>query len=1597
MENLHKNARQAIQAFAHKHSHFIVENIGVTGSDVQTITPCTPLQEGIIYHFLSSETPMYCSSFTFELGSDIDLERLKRSWEQAQHQVQMLRARFTSTSDGYAQVILKEDALPWFHTNVESDFQVEKSHKQQLDQWVSGLEGLTTRLWEVGVISSPQKAIMCLNIFHALYDGNSLALLLDLVVDIYHGKPLAFDKIPEFSDVLHLGPLCKDPGAEPFWKDHLANCQIRHLSNPEQLQSASLVENLEINTTVQLDGLRKSLNTTDQAILHACWLLTLHQHHGHVPPLGIITSGRTIDIPGVEGVIGPLFNTVPSNVQFHGLKSWAEVAQRCHEYHASMMQFQYTPLRDIVKWLGRNPDEPLFDSLFVFQREKVVDSDTSINPLWTPMNSQAEHEYPLALEVVRHGNKSLSLTLAAKSYGISLETAKHLLLAFEKNLDEFAQTPDRELPYLNGVVETSQNIADEDTAVAEDSSSLKSESPFEWSTEACAIRDCIAILAGVDVSSVSEETSIFEVGLDSIDAIKLSSRLSKLGIKIPVSIIMRNRHVKAMVSQLAISEADEKNGTYPFLGQMERTLTESLEKEGVLPKTACRVLPATPIQEAMVAEMTASGYQHYYNHELLKLESHVELAKLQEAWMTVVNAHPILRTSFVEVWDPEISSSYAQVIHHEGSLDVQTVHLEGTTIESIIESQRRRASSERATLPLLSLTICVDESDRYLILSVGHALYDGWSISLLHDDVARTYSGQDITRPSSDAILEQILASSGEQALKFWRTALANCTPVLFPPRNRSEVDSSVVHRAEQPLSISFSHADAFCKRHGITMQALLVTCWSLVLATHVKELDVVFGLVFSGRNVAGSENVMFPTMNTVAMRVILHGTRLDLVKYVQDTLLDMSEHQHFPLRRARPDAHLGQLFDTLFIYQKRPTESEETVPRLYNSTGVGSSDVEYPVCAEVEGVGESLVARVACRGNVLGEEDTLELVEHISHVLGSIIDNSGQQTVDFTGECANISGYAVSPKSPVQEVESNGLSVDSSVKNWSPIESKIRNVLSVVSGVPQETIDHRSNIFQLGLDSISAIKVAALLKKQSVRLTVTDMLKAGTVEKMAELVDKTHTDLTQMEIENALNESLGDIEASSLLQSYGIDMQDVQKVFPATAGQSYFLAMHSLNPQVFYPEFFYLSSQQLDRTVLESAWSQLTDQTPILRTAFVPTDRQQTPYVEVVFNSAQNPIIWHETIESQTTAKNDVRQFGQIQATLHARWTSEGTALTLKIHHALYDAISLPYMLEELAQICDKRQVESKPSPHDISQLVAIQHIHSPVESRRHFWQNYLDNVSDRGYTGSRVGEFGAIQHHYRPGLVPNMSRVEMTAKLQGLSVQSIFLAVYARVHAQIFPSSASGSGSLVVGLYLANRSYVTEGLSDLIAPTVNIVPLRLDNKFSSKDDSIFTAAQKIQDDINLISGIAYAGVSLVEIAEWTGVRINTCINFLRLPEVKEPINGATSVLRFQPVHNTTAEWSENVNGSNACKPPQLLANGDTVDSSTSTQVIRAAASTAAIEDVFWVSDLSCLSQKGYERTLMQLHTAYNRRGGSHPRRPIGLWTFCPQCATGP
>jgi hypothetical protein len=134
-----------------------------------------------------------------------------------------------------------------------------------------------------------------------------------------------------------------------------------------------------------------------------------------------------------------------------------------------------------------------------------------------------------------------------------------------------------------------------------------------------------------------------------------------------------------------------------------------------------------------------------------------------------------------------------------------------------------------------------------------------------------------------------------------------------------------------------------------------------------------------------------------------------------------------------------------------------------------------------------------------------------------------------------------------------------------------------------------------------------------------------------------------------------------------------------------------------------------------------------------------------------------------------------------------------------------------------------------------------------------------------------------------------------------------------------------LAVGLYLANRSHSIEGLAESVFPTVNIVPLRLDDKLSDTNDDLLEAARAIQIEINEISRVEYSGVSLLEIAEWTGVHIDTCVNFLRLPEGELPSNDTKFSLsaiqreewsRLSGAESEATQTETQINGNGAAPP---------------------------------------------------------------------------------
>ena len=1496
-------AQQAITAIQHRHRHAIAQSLSIDPSEIETLAPCTPLQQGIIAKFLESENGLYFNSFHFSLSSEIDEKRLRAAWEHVYASTQILRTAFIDTQDGYIQVVLCSKSLRWAMDTTKQ----ESMRKDSLDplqrkrRRVNQME--LRQPFKILSVQTPKQKILVVHIFHGLYDGYSIALIFKAVWDAYNGREQHKDT-PSFHSALAYGPLRVIYGAKGFWQDHLSNAPltlIPSLVNEPGHKAVTIERRLEGLTG--FDQTRRKLNVTAQAIAQACWLSTL-QLYAKVPlTTGVVVSGRSIDFEGANDIIGPMFNTIPYKHDPRRHETWASAIKRVHDFNTAAHPYQHTPLRDIMKWCKRSPNQPLFDTLFVF---KITEDDEewSKNDAWEILDRGAITDYALAFEVEQKADNSFALTLVTQGHISNQQTSSDLLGSFEKALRQVLEDPSEVLDMSAVTSDSMENQSAEDEHGMDKSDESVD---FQWTDDATILREDIANLCGVEKSKILETTSIFELGLDSIDAIKLSSKLMSRGVNLPVSGIMRSLTISKMVQNIVTGAVEEDQSSVDAdLTLYKSKLQNYLQKCDFDMSDIQDVLPLTPLQEAMVAEMTLSNYSRYYNHDVLKLDPATDVAKLRSAWTRVVESSPILRTSFIEIDDPGVEDSFAQVIHNQphnfwssGKVDSKPDFAE------VFQELRNNAIKSKLSCPLFSIRHIELPEQSYLILSIAHALYDGWSLSLLHSDVHDAYADHFTPRASYEASLGSILSASGSSAASFWKDFLSGAKPSTFARQTQNSNDvRGFIHRRQRSSKAAVADVKTFTRHHRVSMQSLGQAIFAMVLASHTKSLDVMFGSVLSGRDDDQRSQVLFPTMNTVAIRAILHGTRTEMVQYVQESFQSIKEWQHFPLRKALNLAGIaGRSFESLFIYQKSAIGQKDTSDELWASVQ-GQSDVEYPVCVEMEIVGDELVWRCAVKEEVFDQTGAEELLNQLDCVLKQVLDHPEHPVIEFTSNGTSV--CTLPPFTENTDISRTAADVALESENnpnrdlQSSTAQEIRRVLAAVSKVPEDEITDDVTIFHIGLDSISAIKVSSLLRKQNIYISVGEMLKAGKVESMAAIADARAAPNTANDNDCALaaEEALQGLDRASILQKAGIDESNVSEVLPVTAGQLYMLStwINSAGCN-FYPEFTYELHGSIPFEGVQTSWQALVKANAILRTIFVSTRDDHIPYVQVILREVEVSV---ENITEST--KEEARE--RIQSTISKQpWaylfvseTPTGWNLRLRIHHALYDGVSLPLLMRQFQDNCHEK---ATPAPKNVlGQLVTSSCTPVAFESRESFWKMYLEGTKQQ-FQESGSDSYSKTEL-FRPRLFQSTS-LEATGRQHGISMHALVLAAYARLFGKL--SKSPRDQDVIIGVYLANRSLPIPGIETAAIPTVNLLPLRV---VSPHERSVLDTATQVQQDLQDISDASHASASLFEIHEWTGVKVDTFVNFLTLPDTDDAEEQGGEAEHV--VINPTKQWQHPV-----------------------------------------------------------------------------------------
>lgn len=281
-----------LSSFSTRFTKLLVLEYGFSLTDIGAVYPCTAVQAGMLSQFLRSSGSLYFNHMLYELSPTINISLLKQAWTEVMEENEILRAGFVSIDDdehSFATVIHSQRSaeLPWsvINTNNDSFQSVVEEQKRKLT--LHSLAKLEFLPWHLTLINTQTLTHLLLSAHHALYDAQSLRMVLDDVMDHYYGVETKFHS--HLSGTLativssSLDTAKLDAG-RTFWQKHLEGCTISTLPSLTDTRVRSSSSHVtELLCTLKLSQIEtavQKLGYSLHAVAQAAWARVLSAYLG---------------------------------------------------------------------------------------------------------------------------------------------------------------------------------------------------------------------------------------------------------------------------------------------------------------------------------------------------------------------------------------------------------------------------------------------------------------------------------------------------------------------------------------------------------------------------------------------------------------------------------------------------------------------------------------------------------------------------------------------------------------------------------------------------------------------------------------------------------------------------------------------------------------------------------------------------------------------------------------------------------------------------------------------------------------------------------------------------------------------------------------------------------------------------------------------------------------------------------------------------------------------------------------------------------------------------------------------------------------------
>ncbi|KAF4333351.1 nonribosomal siderophore peptide synthase [Fusarium beomiforme] len=1395
-------------------------------SSVSSVRPCLPLQEGLVARSINSSSGLYVNHIVLKINPSVDSARLHTAWRHTIQDTEILRTVFVPLPSEIAQVVLEPNYGHGWTEELYDDLEVamtdfQSRHTEIARDIISNIMSIPPlRVTHAVSAVSKQPLALFISVHHCLYDGASLDMLLqDFAMRYLENAELVERGSPE-SFIKHVCSQSLEK-SETYWRRILSGCRPTIFNEPASDPNHHFHSTTLSPSLPELESCAARLRSTISSLVQAVFALALADAVGTCDvTYGLVLSGRTYPMPGADSVLLPCIATIPARLDTRDLSSVDDVIQYVHKDTAEALDYQHVSLRHIQRWI--QAEGPIFDCLFSFTKSAQDKS----HDLWEVMESSMPSEYPLALEVeADEKNKCVRATCGFTSAFGKPDDARDFMAKINLIITAMASKHSISLDSFN----LSRSGA---TAPL---SGTKDWDEYPWSNLETGIYKAVKRFCGLEDLQISRNASFLRLGLDSVTSIAFSSQLREAGIPVSSAEVIRYPCIGALARSVVDKAAADAPSSPQSNCDDNVQLAEFVSRVEVLrPDDAIEsVFKCSPLQTAMITQTLGTNGVAYVHPHAVKLAESTCVDRLKEAYRLIIMAHDILRTSFHFV--PEMGFSWVGAVHSNTSDTWQEVTVpSGSDMAQAVMPYLRLDTESAFSVPPIRPLILNDGKDRLLIIMMHHSLYDGVSLPFLFNDLASAYRGALLQSRPRFADAARSLSQDQTDGVQFWTKSFEGyaVTPLTQPAHHEP---SSKMFYSEVKINLAMMDISESCKRMEVTVQTVAIVAYAKLLAKMTGKRDVAFGQVLAGRSSFGfeAERVVGPLFNTVPRRVTLDPTFIsnrNMAQMIQRFTSEAHPYDHAPLHEVQKSLRRNgvltraTLVDTLFVFQKTVQtlqeslkESEIWSPYITNNY---IAESEYKMNLEVEQTDKAIIVRASCQGDVMAQRDLDQALKDFSQAFCDVVEHPSRCVTIFP-ECLQALPLSL-----------GSLNADTALiaDTLAPThETAIQTILSQVSMVPVEAIRPNTSIFSIGLDSISAIRVASLCRTAGLKATVSDVLEGNTLRGISLRV---HAMSQQDTDKCSVTYDYSSIK-QDVIAELGLKPEAIDKILPCLSGQMYHLTSWlQTGRRLFEPAWPFFCSERIDIEKMKDAWLSLRQNNSILRTCFYAISPSEI--VQVVVNGCDRNDGSFQLASSPETldilAINQAREAALKPSSLRTPPVRlvllkavDRDGILILMNHAIYDAWTMPLFINELTGYYQGEEPTHRP---DFASFIGFS-VQSLKDVDEHsYWQKAIGHSAPTIIKSSRSGQVdnditqkseqifvGASE------IVKGFGHLDRVCRSSDVSLQSVVILAVSRILAR-----DTGTSSPTLGLYQTGRSSSFQDIDRLTGPCLNVTPLTVD-----------------------------------------------------------------------------------------------------------------------------------------------------------------------------